>query len=217
MTTHPTPRAPVAPAQSPAATAIHPDPLHDLPDPAAAHDLADELTILMDKRIDTALAAAIAVVGALAVWIATGFRIGNFPDPLTSRGLPYILGGCMIAGGLVLALRRLRGWNDLPGNFVVSEGMEDEPGHPASARVAFMNVAIAFGWALLLRPVGFLIVTPLACAAMIALLGERGVAKLVIFPLGFTLLLWVTFSQILSLNLPLGPLNPLARSLGLML
>ena len=68
------------------------------PAPGSAH--LPEISV--DKRVGLALALAIVAVGALAIWIATGFRIGNYPDPLTSRGLPYILGGFMILGGGVL-------------------------------------------------------------------------------------------------------------------
>ena len=121
------------------------------PAPGSAH-LPE---ISMDKRVDLALALAIVAVGALAIWIATGFRIGNYPDPLTSRGLPYILGGFMILGGGVLALRRMRGWNDLPGALVVSEGTDDEPGHPASSLRTFAVMGCAFAWAFLLLPAGF--------------------------------------------------------------
>ena len=182
------------------------------PAPGSAH-LPE---ISMDKRVDLALALAIVAVGALAIWIATGFRIGNYPDPLTSRGLPYILGGFMILGGGVLALRRMRGWNDLPGALVVSEGTDDEPGHPASSLRTFAVMGCAFAWAFLLPPAGFLIVTPLALGGMLLAMGVRSVPRLVLFPVGFTLLTWVVFSQALNVMLPLGPLAPLARRLGLM-
>jgi hypothetical protein len=173
-------------------------------------------SIAMDKRVDLALALAIVAVGAVAVWIATGFRIGNYPDPLTSRGLPYILGGFMVAGGLVLAARRLAGWHELKGNLVVSEGIDDESGHPASSFRAFVVMACGFAWAILLIPAGYLIVTPICLAGMLLAMDVRSATRLVAFPAGFTILTWVIFSQFLSVALPLGPLAPLARRWGLM-
>jgi hypothetical protein len=173
-------------------------------------------SIAMDKRVDLVLAIVIVAAGALAIWIATGFRIGNYPDPLTSRGLPYILGGFMVAGGLVLAARRLAGWSELKGNLVVSEGIDDESGHPASARRAFAVMACAFAWAILLKPTGYLIATPICLAGMMLAMDVRSVARLAAFPAAFTILTWTIFSQFLSVALPLGPLAPLARRFGLM-
>jgi hypothetical protein len=172
--------------------------------------------IAMDKRVDLALALGIVAVGAVAVWMATGFRIGNYPDPLTSRGLPYILGGFMVAGGLLLGARRLAGWRELKGNLVASEGIEDEPGHPASSSRAFAVMACGFAWAILLTPTGYLIATPICLAGMLLAMDVRSVARLVVFPTAFTILTWVIFSQFLSVTLPLGPLAPLARRWGLM-
>lgn len=174
------------------------------------------LPITMDKRVDLALALGVTALGAATIWIATGFRIGNYPDPLTARGLPYILGGFMVAGGAVLAARRLAGWRQLPGNLVVSEGAEDEPGHPARFWRAAAVMACGFLWAALLHPAGYLIVTPLALAGMLLAMDVRSWARLIAFPAGFTLLTWIIFSQALNVALPLGPLAPLARKLGLM-
>ena len=47
------------------------------------------------------------------------------------------------------------------------------------------------------------------------LMGVRSRAKLIGFPLGYTLVVWAVFSQILDVILPLGPLTALARSWGL--
>lgn len=175
----------------------------------------DRLPITMDKRVDLALAIGVAALGAYAVWLASGFRIGNYPDPLTSRGLPYILGGFMMLGGTFLAIRRLRSWRELPGNLVVSEGTEDEGGHPASAFRAFAAMACAFLWAVLLQPAGYLIATPVSLFGMLLAMGIKTPLALAIFPPGFALLTWAIFSQFLRILLPLGPLAPLARSWGL--
>lgn len=173
------------------------------------------LPIKMDKRVDLAVAASLVVLGGFVIYVATGFRIGNFPDLLTSRGLPYIIGGFMIAGGSFLVFHRLREWNDLPGNLCVSEGVDDEPNHSGYAWRSFSIAAIAIGWAVLLRDLGFLILTPIALSSMLLILNERSPWKTAAFPLGFTLVLWVTFQLILNLNLPLGPLDGIARAWGI--
>ncbi|MBS3979438.1 MAG: tripartite tricarboxylate transporter TctB family protein [Rhodobacteraceae bacterium] len=181
-----------------------------------AGDTRPKLPITMDKRVDLALALGTTLLGASTIWLATGFRIGNFPDPLTARGLPYILGGFMVVGGLVLAGRRFADWTQLPGHLVVSEGAEDELGHPASALCAGAVMACSFLWAALLHPIGYLLVTPLCIAGMLFAMKVRSTWQLILFPAGFTLVTWIIFAQALNVLLPLGPLAPLARRLGLM-
>lgn len=180
--------------------------------------MTDEIShpITMDKRVDLALAGAVVATGLLAIWMAHDFRIGKFPDPLTSRGVPYIAGGALVAGGALLGFRRLSGWRDLPGHLTVSEGTEDEAGHPASSLRAFAIMACAFVWAALLVPAGYLIATPLCLCGMMWAMRVRAPLRLIGFPVGFTLVTWVIFAQMLNVLLPLGPLAPLARRLGLM-
>ena len=84
----------------------------------------------MDKRIDLGLSLAVAAAGLYICWTASQFRTGSFPDPLTTRGLPYITGGFMVLAGLFNAARRLLTWSHLPGNLTVSEGKEDDPSPP---------------------------------------------------------------------------------------
>jgi hypothetical protein len=193
---------------------------HSLKGQAMSESTTDDdhrlLPITMDKRVDLALALGCVLLGAAAAWIATGFRIGNYPDPLTSRGLPYSLGGFLVAGGGVLAARRLNGWRQLPGNLVVSEGTEDETGHPADSRRSFAVMACGFLWAVLLMPAGYLIATPVALSGMMLAMDVRSWRRVILFPAGFTAVTWVIFAQMLNVLLPLGPLAPLARRLGLM-
>jgi hypothetical protein len=76
-------------------------------------------------------------------------------------------------------------------------------------------VALALCFVGLLRPVGFLIVTPVVLFAMLWVMQVRSAGKLIGFPLGFTAVIWIAFSQILGVVLPLGPLTAVARSWGL--
>ena len=175
----------------------------------------DQIDIKMDKRIDLALSIIVAGAGIFIVYSASHFRTGSFPDPLTPRGLPYITGGIMIAAGLFNAARRLLGWTNLPGNLTVSEGKEDDPAHVSSSRRAFLVMALALGWCALIHPLGYLIVTPPMLFGMAWLMNVRSPGKLYAFPIFYTLIIWVIFSQILHVILPLGPLTPLARALRL--
>jgi hypothetical protein len=161
----------------------------------------EPIRIEMDKRIDLVISLVVMAVGVVIIYLTNQFRVGSFPDPVTSRGLSYFTGTYLIIAGLFLAVRRIWTWSLIPGIYTVSEGHEDEPGHPASALRAFTIFGICALWAILLKPVGFLIV--------------RSPRQLIAFPLVFTLTLWLAFSVILGLTLPYGPLTGLARSLGL--
>ena len=109
----------------------------------------------MDKRIDLGLSLVVAAAGLYICYTASHFRTGSFPDPLGTRGLPYITGGFMVFAGLFNVARRLLTWSHLPGNATVSEGKEDDPTHVSSSARAFGAIALAMGWCLLVHPLGY--------------------------------------------------------------
>lgn len=169
----------------------------------------------MDKRIDLVLSLLWVAFGVMTVYIASGFRVGGFPDPVTARGLPYFTGSYLVIAGLVLAARRIMTWSQIPGRYAVSEGREDEPGYPSSWLRSFAIAALAALWAYSLRYVGFLLATPVLIFATLWLMEVRSPAKLILFPLVFAFLSWAIFSQVLGVILPMGFLSPWARSWGL--
>jgi hypothetical protein len=173
------------------------------------------IRIAMNKRVDLLLSFGLVGLGAFICYVASGFRVGVFPDPITSRGLPYIAGGFMIFAGLILAVRRILTWSNLPGVLVISEGTDDEPGHPASAWRAAGVMALTFLWIWLLRPVGYLFISPIILFGLLWLMDVRSKLVLILFPLGYSLIVWIIFSVILKIVIPLGPLMPLARRWGL--
>jgi len=121
----------------------------------------------------------------------------------------------MMFGAVVTAVRQVLTWNRFPGSYTLTAGSPDEPGQPASALRAFGMVALALCFVLLLRPLGFLIVTPAIIFAMLLVMNVRTPGKLIAFPVGFTATIWIAFSQLLGIVLPLGPLTAMARSWGL--
>lgn len=175
----------------------------------------EPIRIAMDKRVDLLLALGLAGLGIFICYVASGFRVGVFPDPITPRGLPYITGGFMILAGIVLVIRRILTWSALPGVLVVSEGTDDEPDHPASAWRAAGIMALTFLWVWQLRSVGYLLLSPIVLFGMLWLMNVRSKLALILFPLGFSLIVWIIFSVLLKIIIPLGPLMPLARRWGL--
>lgn len=176
---------------------------------------AEPIRIEMDKRVELAVLLAMVALGAAIIYLASSFRIGSFPDPVTTRGLSYVTGGYLIVAGLYLSIRRLLTWSAIPGKYTLSEGNEDERSHPASTLRAFTIMGLAILWAVSVMPIGFLIVTPIVLIAVVWMMDVRTPGKLVGFPLIFTLATWLVFSQLLGIRLPYGILTGLARSWGL--
>jgi putative tricarboxylic transport membrane protein len=175
----------------------------------------EKLSITMDKRIDLAIALAIVLLGVLMLVWARDIQAGQIPDPITSRGLPNIMGIFFIIGGSILGMLRLKTWSALPGNFVPEEGKTDEKGHPASWVRTFGIATGALLWVWLLDPLGYVFVTPLFMLVFLLVMGVRSWMQIIGFPTIFTLATWYIFSQVLQIILPLGPLAPFLRSLGL--
>lgn len=161
------------------------------------------------------MAVAVAAFGVAVCYIASGFRTGTFPDPITPRGLPYLAGGFMVLGGTVLVARRMIRWRAFPRRGISAEGIADEPGYPASAARSLIAMATALAWALLLEEAGFLLVTPPAMLVWLWMMNIRSAAMLLGFSVGFPLVVWSVFALVLGVGIPLGPFNEIARSLGI--
>jgi hypothetical protein len=171
----------------------------------------------MDKRTDLAVSLVTVLVGALMLILARDIRPGTVADPVTSRGIPEILGAFLVIGGMVLILIRFLSWSQLPGHLVVEEGQEDEKGYPTSWARAIGVIFVSGLWGWFLKPLGFLFVTPLYLLVTLWIMGVRSWVKLTLFTVIYTVTAWVIFGPLLGSRLPLGPLTPLAESLGIYL
>jgi len=180
-----------------------------------ANSVKFPIRLTMDKRIELVIAGAIVLFGIFLIAGAVKFQKGVVPDPITSKGMPYLIGSFCIACGIALGALRLKSWSVLPGNMVPGEGHEDEERHPSSWVRVFSIVLTTWLSVVLLNSVGYLIVTPIFMIISIWLMGTRSWGKLVIFPIVYTLLTWYLFSQPLQFVLPLGFLAPFFRSHGL--
>jgi len=173
------------------------------------------LAITMDKRVEMVAPIAAILLGALILYEGKGLRIGLIADPITSRGLPIAVGLLLMIGGVVQAVRQLRTWSELPGHLAPEEGQEDEKGYPVSWARCFGIILLSFLWDWLLKPLGFLIITPLYLFLSALVMGEREWGKIIAFSIVFSLASWIIFGPLLSIRFPLGPLSHLAHSLGL--
>ena len=171
-------------------------------------------SITMDKRVDIALAVGIALLGFFFTIASRSVREGQVPDPFTSRGLPITAGALLIICGIILAVRQLLHWSELPGNLVPEEGQVDEEGYPASWVRAFSIIVLSVLWEWLLKPLGFLLVTPPYLLLASWCMGVRSWKKLIGFSIIYTVVSWAAFVA-MGVRLPLGPLTHFALSLGI--
>lgn len=172
----------------------------------------------MDKRVDLAVAVVVALFGAFILIMSRDIRRGVIPDPITSRGLPIITGTFLVIAGIVLAVRQLLTWSALPGHLVPGDGgQEDEKGYPASTGLAWGIILVGTAWAWLLKPLGILIITPLCLLVASRVMKERSWWQIIAFSIIFPVSLWLIFGPLLGIRFPLGPLDELVRSLGLII
>ena len=169
----------------------------------------------MDRRGDLAFAVVVVLYGAALV-IATALQEpGPQFDPIGKQGLPYAFGAIfMIAGGF-LVLRRVRTWRSETSNIVYREGAEDEEGYPASLSGPILIAGLLTAYAISLPFAGYLIATPPFMAAALWILDRRQRALLIGLPVAFTLVVFLVFSQLLSVPLPVGPLTELLVNLNI--
>jgi len=171
----------------------------------------------MDSRRDLLISVAVACLG-LAILVMTGsIRTGIARDVIGPRAFPYAIGALLFVGGLVLSARRLRRMN-AEGLFLVpEEGTDDNPDHPASAGRFLFIMVISAVYASVLMPLGYLIATPPFVALAFIAMGERRWLYTAAVPLVWTLSTYLLFSQLLNVRIPVGPLAPIFRELGLII
>jgi putative tricarboxylic transport membrane protein len=169
----------------------------------------------MDRRIDLAGSLAITLIGAAvltySVLAPPPPRLFDLVGPF---GLPALIGSVMAALGAWQSFetwRRMRRW----GPIGVAEGTEDEPGYPSSSIRALGFMAGGIVYAVTLPILGFLTGTPLAIAAGLWALDFRRPFLVVAAAVGYTAVAFIVFNQVLSVPLPLGPLNDLLVDLGI--
>lgn len=169
----------------------------------------------MDRRIDIAVAAAFALLGLFMIWQASLIKDGMMRDPIGPKAAFYVCGGVLLIGGIVVIAGHLRRWSGQAHHMVRNEGTADEPEYPSSALRAWALVGTTAVYAALFQPLGFLIATPLFIVAALAVMGKRNGAAMAVIAIGFSVVTYVIFAQVLGVRMPVGPLTGTFRALGL--
>ena len=133
------------------------------------------------------------VIGVALAYIAgaTQIQVGFLSDPVGSRTFPYIVGAVALVCALAIVLKP-----------------DDEPGWPPLATFGRIAIALVvlYGFAVTLRPFGFLIPAAVASAAISYLISPRPVAA-ALCGVGLSVVLFAIFRFALGLSLaPFGRL-----------
>lgn len=132
----------------------------------------------------------VACLAALATAIAArSFRVGFYTDPLGPAGLPYVVAALIGAGGLVLVFRA-----------TPAAARETVP--PARGLVVTVGL---LGYSVVLPVFGFVLSTTAVIVLLGAAFGEPA-RRTVVAALAYTALLFLMFSTLLGLSLPIGTL-----------
>lgn len=141
-------------------------------------------------RTDRVLGAALVALGLAAVLGAQALEVRFLGDPVGPKPFPTVAGAVLALCGLVVALR--------PGPPVV---------WPAPARLGV--IAAAAGalalYAVLMRPLGFVLATALAVTVSALAFGARP-RMAPLFGLGLGVALYALFDRVLEIPLPKGVL-----------
>ena len=168
----------------------------------------------MDRRCDLSIALVLIAVAVFVILVARAIPMGMHKDAVGPRAFYYGIGILFILGGGFLTIQRLRNWKTQTDPMIPSEGTEDEPGYPSSAKRSAGIVGIAIGYAILLKPLGYLLSTPLFIAGALVVMGERKKRQIALLSIVYTVFFYVVFAQMLSIWIPVGPFTDLFRDLG---
>lgn len=156
-----------------------------------------------------------ALIGVGLVALSGSIRAGSIPDPITSAGMPRLTGylliffsGVMLVRYAAASVRRPRTWR------VPSQGDNDEPGHPSSLVRPLAVVVAGLAWTWAVDLVGYFLAMPLLVVAVLRIMDVRSRAKLVAVPIGFTVVIWLLFAEMLGIKFPLGFMDTPLREIG---
>jgi putative tricarboxylic transport membrane protein len=139
---------------------------------------------------DRVLGVALATLGGAAIWAAQSLEVLFLGDPVGPKPFPTAAGVVLLVCGIAVALR--------PGAPIA---------WPTPGRLGAIALAAAAlaAYALLMRPLGFVLATALAVAVSSAVFGARLWAAGV-FGLAVGAALFLLFDRVLEIPLPLGVL-----------
>ena len=145
------------------------------------------------RRADLVIGIGLLAFAGLYYRESLEITVGFASDRLGPIFFPRLLAVALALSALGLIRRSLTGRSD-PG-----------PLSPVRLGLVAGTVGLTLAYALLLRPLGYLIATPLYLAGVVAVQGARDVRGLLGTAVGVTAVLYLVFARALHVLVPMGP------------
>lgn len=164
---------------------------------------------------EIALSAFFVLLGLSLVILSGSIRAGSIPDPITSAGMARLAGVFLLVfGGIVLLRLIARALRRPDALRIPSQGENDEPGHPSTFLRPFAVAVATLLWAWGVARIGYFLATPILLAVVLRIMDVRSTVKLAVVPVGFTVIVWVLFAEVLGIGFPLGFMDTPLRRIG---
>lgn len=129
--------------------------------------------------------------------------VGNQPDVINARTVPYIATAIIIFFSLINLIQDVRQREE-----------EDSQGdlHPEGEEVkqkgnyigVILTIILLFAWTFILPVLGFIITNLIIVGAFVLLLGNRNIWAIIFVPILFTVSAHLLFQKLLKIRLPSG-------------
>lgn len=145
----------------------------------------------------------------LALGIFVLIETAAIPIPVAAsnvgpRFMPYFAGGLLTAAAAWTIVDILRGKSVAP-----EESELADPSQKFSWRRVGLLVASVVAFGVLLDPLGYLIAMPIAMFGLLLTFGARRWWVMVVVSIVLPVLVFLLFTEVLGIYLPLGPFEPL--------
>lgn len=166
-----------------------------------------------DKMKTMAFSNLIGAIIFLIIGIWAWFQTNNFPEVANTYVQASTFPRVMIVGQLIFSvvliiqsLMKLLGTmkeND-PDAVQVSTL---NPLKDKGVLFAYVVIALCIAFAALFKSCGYILCAFVICLAIMYIIGKRNWAQMILVSLLVPLLMWLVFYKVLTVNIPLGPLN----------
>jgi putative tricarboxylic transport membrane protein len=164
-----------------------------------------------------AIAGAITAIGGLVLFVAAQSieRTPGDKEVIGPAAFPTVLSAILIGAGLVLCLTGFRNKHD---EGIAAEVLQDEDSRdvnelldtqeePVPWHRLLLMIAVFAAYCVVMIPVGFLISTTAYLALVTCLVDVARWKRNVLFAIGFSVVVYFTFTQLLGVELPVGVLG----------
>jgi putative tricarboxylic transport membrane protein len=139
------------------------------------------------------------LIGALAVWDTSRTELPALNMTVKPTLFPYIIGIFLMTLCVLLAIFILRG------NTAVPEGLEPSDPIEKTDYISFLYVLGSIvAYLILINHGGFIIATTISFVGIVFAFGDKRIVRATIFAFIFSIIVFVSFTHFLHVDLPAG-------------